>query len=97
MDNWTPMLFGLSGVAAHIKRFKTTRGITNDYGSYLCFVVISALWASMGYVGNFGFIVGMFELLTGLFCVVGLLMDQDGSPFLDIELKASTEDVNVQL
>jgi len=81
-DLWTPFVFGLLGIGLHC-RFVYHKIVLN-YMTYAFFMIITALFANVGYVGLFGVLTAAFSVACALVCVIVRLMGEMGIVLLDL-------------
>merc|ERR1712228_592018 len=81
-DLWTPIVFGLVGIGLHC-RFVHYKIVWN-YLMYALFMLVNALFANMGYCGQFGVGVAAFSFACCLVCIIVRLMGEGGIVLLDI-------------
>mmetsp|Transcript_101405 Transcript_101405/g.160346 ORF Transcript_101405/g.160346 Transcript_101405/m.160346 type:complete len:156 (+) Transcript_101405:79-546(+) len=80
LDMWTPFIFGLLGISIHIKALQfcpmVTQFLPVTYVQYAIFMIMSALFACIGYMGQAGVIVGIVCLIAAIMCVVVRLLGE---------------------
>jgi len=81
-DIWTPLVFGLLGIGLHC-RFVYYKIVLN-YMTYAFFMIVTALFANVGYVGLCGVLAAAFSVACALVCVIVRLMGEMGIVLLDI-------------
>eukprot|EP01055_Gregarina_sp_Pseudo9_P000229 Gregarina_sp_Pseudo_9__228@NODE_1148_length_1837_cov_198_471079_g1074_i0_p3_GENE_NODE_1148_length_1837_cov_198_471079_g1074_i0NODE_1148_length_1837_cov_198_471079_g1074_i0_p3_ORF_typecomplete_len160_score11_81DUF4818/PF16089_5/4_8e03DUF4818/PF16089_5/0_17DUF4818/PF16089_5/4_4e03_NODE_1148_length_1837_cov_198_471079_g1074_i011091588 len=84
-DIWTPFVFGVVGVMAHIKQFPNICKITKNFLRYFVFLFVVALFANLGYNGGLGIIFGAVTLLGALFSLI-IFFVSDGNACLDLSI-----------
>eukprot|EP01056_Protomagalhaensia_sp_Gyna25_P003744 Protomagalhaensia_sp_Gyna_25__3743@NODE_3364_length_605_cov_3_858657_g2820_i0_p1_GENE_NODE_3364_length_605_cov_3_858657_g2820_i0NODE_3364_length_605_cov_3_858657_g2820_i0_p1_ORF_typecomplete_len165_score2_60DUF4818/PF16089_5/4_4e03DUF4818/PF16089_5/0_03DUF4818/PF16089_5/8_5e03DUF202/PF02656_15/19DUF202/PF02656_15/95RseC_MucC/PF04246_12/64RseC_MucC/PF04246_12/52_NODE_3364_length_605_cov_3_858657_g2820_i0111584 len=84
-DIWTPFVFGVVGVMAHIKQFPNICKLTKNFLRYFVFLLVAALFANLGYNGGLGIICGSVTLLAALFAVI-IFFVSDGNACLDLSI-----------
>eukprot|EP01054_Gregarina_sp_Poly1_P001248 Gregarina_sp_Poly_1__1247@NODE_1302_length_4433_cov_312_071461_g846_i1_p3_GENE_NODE_1302_length_4433_cov_312_071461_g846_i1NODE_1302_length_4433_cov_312_071461_g846_i1_p3_ORF_typecomplete_len159_score0_08TERT_thumb/PF17984_1/2_7e03TERT_thumb/PF17984_1/0_13SLATT_3/PF18184_1/1_6SLATT_3/PF18184_1/3_7e02DUF4818/PF16089_5/2_5e03DUF4818/PF16089_5/0_31DUF4818/PF16089_5/6_4e03_NODE_1302_length_4433_cov_312_071461_g846_i128333309 len=84
-DIWTPFVFGVLGIMAHIRQFPTICKITGNFLRYFVFLFTSALFANLGYRGGLGIICGSVALLAALFALITFFACDD-SACLDLSI-----------
>lgn len=94
-DKWTPFVFGVVGVFAHLKQVPVAesyvRRIAANSVNYLFFNVLAALFGSIGFDGGLGIIIGSTILLTALLCLINVFMERDANLSLDLDLTCSAK------
>ena len=80
LDQWTPILFGVLGMAVHLRHLKfckfESRLLPNSYLQYSAFLAVATLFANFGYCGRLGVLVGSLDLLAALSCLAAWLMGE---------------------
>lgn len=80
VDNWTPLVLGLAGTAAHFE--DVGHGIsflTKDFLTAAIFQLICALFADLAYNGGLGIIFSIFAFAASLFGFVTAFSDEDSA------------------
>jgi len=85
IDFWTPVVFGIISVAAHIGHTRWNL-ISDNWMRYALWSIIQACWGSIGYAGNLGVMVGILNLGVALFCLMGLCIAPQMDPVLDLSI-----------
>jgi len=67
-DLWTPTVFGLVGIGLHC-RFVYYKVVWN-YVMFALFMIVNALFANMGFCGQFGVGVAAFSFASCLVCII---------------------------
>lgn len=82
LDVWTPMLIGTMGSSIHVHsmrfNFLFEWLLPINYVQYAVFMLVSALFAAVGYCGQLGLMVGAFCLVAAFMCILARLMGDIG-------------------
>lgn len=85
VDFWTPMIFGIISVCAHVGHTRWNL-ITDNWMRYAIWSVLQACWGSIGYAGNLGVIVGLANFGVAFFCILGICIAPDNEPVLNLSI-----------
>jgi hypothetical protein len=81
-DLWTPTVFGLIGIGLHCN-FVHNKVVLN-YLTYALFMLVTALFANIGYVGQFGVMTGALSFAGVIVCIIVRLMGETGLVILEL-------------
>lgn len=83
LDVWTPVVFGLLSVSLH---FGHTRwdAISSNWLIFCGYLIIQALFASIGYSGNLGVITGFLGFFAAALCIIAAWLDPTADRCLDL-------------
>merc|ERR1712079_901790 len=83
LDLWAPVLFGLLGLSIHVA--SSDRQIVKTYVYYAVFMLMTALFANIGYVGQFGVLLAGYSVVSAVACVVAHLTGERDIYRLDLQ------------
>lgn len=75
LDLWTPVIVGVLGAGIHVRSMKV--GFVKTYVQYAIFMLITALFANFGYLGQCGVFLGAFNVLAAVLCILARLMSEN--------------------
>eukprot|EP00440_Ansanella_granifera_P033842 gb/GFBE01036717.1/.p1 GENE.gb/GFBE01036717.1/~~gb/GFBE01036717.1/.p1 ORF type:complete len:156 (+),score=15.68 gb/GFBE01036717.1/:1-468(+) len=82
LDVWTPIILGILGSSIHVHSMRFCFFfewiLPTNYVQYAVFMLVTALFASFGYCGQLGVIVGAFSLCTVVLCILARLTGENG-------------------
>lgn len=82
LDVWTPILIGTMGSSIHVSsmrfNFLFEWLLPINYVQYALFMLVSALFAAVGYCGQLGVVVGVFCIVSAFMCILARLMGDIG-------------------
>merc|ERR1712151_1479395 len=82
LDLWTPCILGFLGMAIHIKSLKFP--YVDNYVKYSLFMILTALFANVGYVAQLGVIIASLSGIAAVLCIVARLTGDKGLRYLEI-------------
>eukprot|EP00450_Noctiluca_scintillans_P018398 CAMPEP_0194512442 /NCGR_PEP_ID=MMETSP0253-20130528/44442_1 /TAXON_ID=2966 /ORGANISM="Noctiluca scintillans" /LENGTH=149 /DNA_ID=CAMNT_0039355893 /DNA_START=31 /DNA_END=480 /DNA_ORIENTATION=+ len=74
LDSWTPIILGFLGTQVHVKAIRIDMFMPTNYIQYAFLMLITAIFADLGYSGMFGVLVGVLSLVASICCVVAKVM-----------------------
>merc|ERR1712029_372990 len=83
LDLWAPVLFGLLGLCVHVA--SDGRKIVKNYVQYMLLMLLTALFANVGYVGQFGVLLAGYSTLCAMACIVARLAGEKDVHLLDLK------------
>jgi len=82
LDLWTPVIIGALGVCIHLKSLNFP--YVKNYETYAVFMVVTALFANVGYAAQLGVIIAFLSGVAALMCLVARLTGEKALKPLDI-------------
>merc|ERR1712151_1128695 len=82
IDLWTPVIIGAIGTCIHLKFLNFP--YVKNYEMYSVFMVMTALFANVGYAAKLGVFVAILSVIAALLCVVARLTGERALKTLDI-------------
>jgi hypothetical protein len=86
LDVWTPVILGGIGVCIHLKDLKFP--YVSNYAQYALFMLVTSLFANVGYVGQLGIIIAVLSATGALLCSIASLIGESTLKTLDLGLKS---------
>jgi hypothetical protein len=80
MDNFAPVLIGLITLSVHLPGEESWNPIGVSWKRYFVWFMLVALFANIGYAGNFGIVVGFFNVLLACTCLVVRFSNEERRP-----------------
>eukprot|EP00389_Voromonas_pontica_P000100 GDKH01000151.1.p1 GENE.GDKH01000151.1~~GDKH01000151.1.p1 ORF type:complete len:155 (-),score=33.46 GDKH01000151.1:310-774(-) len=84
-DAWTPFFVGLIGMVVHFASFHS-KLLTGNFLRYGVFLLFTVFWANFAYAGGWGIVVGAWNLLGVLLCLVSHAAHKGHEASLDLRV-----------
>lgn len=80
MDNFAPVFVGLITLSVHLPGEETWNPIGRTWTRYFIWFLLVALFANVGYAGNLGLVIGLFNVMVASTCLTVRFSNEERRP-----------------